>query len=99
MKRFFQKLTDIMADAALLEMGVGIQTTAEYRFKTVSGPVMSPLKRLFQDVSDTLADAALLEMGVDAASPIAKAGTVQYIVNLDECQYGDNEMCFDRRAA
>jgi hypothetical protein len=127
MKRFLNKITEMLADAALLEMGVAVQTTAEYRSKTVFEPVMSPLKRLFQNLTDTLADAALLEMGVHVATPAAAAGTdresleenlievafaeaADYddihesilrehrqerdIAHPDDCQYGDNDLCF-----
>ena len=69
MKRLLNKITDILADAALLEMSVDVQTTAEHRSNTASEPSMSSLKRLFKNLEKTLADAALLEEGVDTVSP------------------------------
>ncbi len=68
MKRLLNKITDMLADAALLEMGVDVQTTAEHRSDAASEPRMSPLKRLFKNLEETLADAALLEEGVDIVS-------------------------------
>ncbi len=98
MKRLLNKITDMLADAALLEMGVDVQTTAELRHQVVFKPRASAPKRLFQNITDTLADAALLEMGVKATSPVAKAGSERDIAHPDECQYGDNDVCF-RHAA
>lgn len=69
MKRLLNKITDMLADAALLEMSVDVQTTAKHRSKAASEPRMSPLKRLFKNLEETLADAALLEEGVDIVSP------------------------------
>ncbi len=68
MKRLLNKITDMLADAALLEMSVDVQTTAEHRSNTVSEQSMNSLKRLFKNLEKTLADAALLEEGVDIVS-------------------------------
>lgn len=127
MKRLLNKITDILADAALLEMSVDVQTTAEHRSNTASEPSMSSLKRLFKNLEKTLADAALLEEGVDTVSPdrrsrpdaetleenlieVAFAEAADYddihkailrerqlerdISHPDDCQYGNNDMCF-----
>lgn len=75
MKKLLNKITDMLADAALLEMGVDVKTMADHFSKAASEPAMGPLKRLLQNVSGTFADAALLEMGVPAAAPVAKAGS------------------------
>jgi len=76
MKWLLNKITDMLADAALLEMDIDVQPIAEPRFRAVSEPRMSPPKRFFQNVTATLADAAMLEIGVNAATPVARAGTV-----------------------
>lgn len=127
MKRLLNKITDRLADAALWEMGVGVQTAAEHGFKSAFEPGLSPLKRFFRSVTDRLADSAVLEMGVNVALPVAAAGAVREtleetlaeiafaeeadyddiheailrehrserdIVQPDECQYGDNDLCF-----
>ncbi len=98
MKRLLNKITDMLADAALLEMGVEVQTVTALRSETVTEPGMSSLKMFFQNITDTLADAALLEMGVNVTSPVAQAGSERDITHPDDCQYGDNELCF-RHAA
>src|SRR5512135_1594589 len=77
MKRLLNEITDMLADAALLDTGVDVQTTAERRFNARSEPVISPMKILFRNLTDTLAAAAMLEMGVNAAMPVAGAGTVR----------------------
>jgi hypothetical protein len=59
----------MMADAAMLEMGVEVKTVGELHSRVASETEVSPLKLLFQKVTDTLADAALLEMGV-AVAPV-----------------------------
>ena len=127
MKRLLNKITDMLADVALLEMSVDVQTTAEHRSNTASEPSMNSLKRLFKNLEKTLADAALLEEGVDIVSPdrrsrpdaetleenlieVAFAEAADYddiheailkerqskrdISNPDDCQHGDNDMCF-----
>ena len=127
MKRLLNKITDMMADAALLEMGADVQTTEEHRFKAASESRMSTLKRLFKNLEETLADAALFEEGVYLVSPsrrprpdaetleekfieVAFAEAADYddihkailrehqserdISHPDDCQYGDNDMCF-----
>jgi len=72
MKRFLKKIEDALADSALLEMGVEVQTVGELHSKVASEIGVSPLKLLFQKVTDTLADAALFEMGV-AVAPVEKS--------------------------
>ncbi|MHB8843347.1 MAG: hypothetical protein ACYC7L_01245 [Nitrospirota bacterium] len=127
MKRLQNKITDTLADAALLEMGVDVQTTAVLHSWVEAESNPGLLKRFFRNVTNTLADAALLEMGVQVARPVAKAGTVREtleenlievafaeaadyddihkailrehqddrdIAHPDDCQYGDNDLCF-----
>jgi hypothetical protein len=126
MKRLLNKITDMLADAALLEMSVDVQTTAEHRSNTASEQSMNSLKRLFKNLEKTLAHAALLEEGVDIVSDrrsrpdevtleenlieVAFAEVADYddihkailrerqserdISHPDDCQYGDNDMCF-----
>jgi hypothetical protein len=108
MKRLLNKITDMMADAALLEMGVDVQTVEVLHSRVASEAKISPLKRFFENIADTLAVTALLEMGVQVARHVAKPGDVREmlrehrvdrnIARPDECQYGDNDQCF-RHAA
>jgi hypothetical protein len=91
MKRFLSRITDLLADAALMEMGVEGETTTEHRSQVEFAPGMSLLKRFFQNVTDTLADAALLEMGVDVVTPATKTGTVRETLeeNLIEAAFAE----------
>jgi hypothetical protein len=90
MKRFLDKITDMLADAALLEMGVEVQTVGELHSKIASEIVVSPLKLLFQKVTDNLADAALLEFGV-ALAPVEKSNAVRETLeeNLIEIAFAE----------
>jgi hypothetical protein len=127
MKRLLNKIADTLADAAILEMGVDVQTVGVLHSKVASETRMSPLRRFIQSISDTLSNAALLEMGVTVAAPSAQAGrdretleenlvekafaveadfddihktilrehrVEQDIAHPDECQHGDNDICF-----
>ncbi len=120
MKRLLNKITDSLADAAMLEMGVGEKTTD-------NEPLLAKIKSFFQNFSVTIADAALLEIGFfpdkSARKPetaretleenlieVAFAEAADYddihkailrehrseqdVVHPDECQYGDNDVCF-----
>ncbi len=125
MKRILNNITDTLADAAMLEMGVDVKTGANHR--PAREPLLATLKRFFQNFSITMADAALLEIGVSPDRSNQERGavremleenfievafaeaadyddihnailrehrTVQDIIRPDECQYGDNEVCF-----
>jgi hypothetical protein len=96
MKRLLNKITDTLADAALLEMGVDVQTVRVLHSKVAYETRMSPLKRFFQSISDTLADAALLEMGVNVAAPSSQAERVRETLeeNLIESAFAE-EADFD----
>lgn len=120
MYRLLKTITDSLADAALLEMGVETRTTT-------NEPLTASLRRFFQNFSLTMADAALLEIGVAPDRSAGKPGAVRErleenlveaafaeagdyddihkailrehrserdIVRPDECQYGDNDVCF-----
>jgi hypothetical protein len=90
MKRFLDKITNILADAALLEMGVEVKTVGELHSKVASETGVSPLKLLFQKVTDTIADAALLEMGV-AVAPVGQPKAVRETLeeNLIEIAFAE----------
>ena len=70
MKKFMDKITDTLADAALLERGVEVKTTAADK---THEPVLTMLKRFFENFSIAMADAALLEIGNSAVAPGVKA--------------------------
>ena len=90
MKRLLNKITDMLADASLLEMGV---------------PVDRPVGRATGDVRETLEE-NLIEIAFAEAADyddIHKAILKEHeadrkIARPDECQYGDNDLCF-RHAA
>jgi hypothetical protein len=65
MRSLLENIKDSIADAALLEMGVGLLTKTELRSKPDSETVRIQEKGFFQNLTDTLADAALLEMGAE----------------------------------
>lgn len=70
MKRFLEKITDTLADAAQLEMGVSVETHAA-RAGTAE-PLMSWFKKFFHNFSVTMADAAHLEIGIPMAAAETK---------------------------
>lgn len=101
MKRLLGNITDSLADAALLEMGVGVSAAVERHPEAEHESLMAGLKRFFQNFSITMADAALLEIGGYPVTPAEKHGPIlrkrraeKNIVHPDECQYGDNDACF-----
>ena len=85
------KITDMLVDASLLEMGVDVQTSAKPGSMAVSEPRISPLKLLFRNIIDTLAEAAILDMGVSLYSPVVKAGAVHETLeeNLIEVAFAE----------
>jgi len=102
MKRLLNNITETLADAALLEMGVDVTTTEE---RAAAESKEGVLARFFRSATDTLADAAMLEEGIDIFSNYRKAEAElkehrsdRDSVPPDECRHGDNEMCF-RHAA
>lgn len=88
MKKFLNKITDIMADAALLEMGIDVQTTAQ------AGAVR-------ESFEESLIEVAFAEEGDydDIHETILREHRQERdVAHPDDCQYGDNEVCF-RKAA
>ena len=85
MKRLLNKMTDMMADAALLEMGVNVLTPA-----AKAGTVRETLEENFIEIA--FAEAADYD---DIHKAILREHRSERdIAHPDECQYGDNEMCF-----
>jgi hypothetical protein len=85
MKGFLNRITDMLADAALLEMGANIITPAA---KT-------------QTVNETLEENLIEVAFAEAADydDIHKAILREHqserdISHPDDCQYGDNDICF-----
>jgi len=91
MKKLLNKITDMPAEAALLEMGVEVQPTAERLSKAASAPGISPLNKLLQNLTDTFADAAMFERGVTAVTGVAKLRTTRETLeeNLIEVAFAE----------
>ena len=85
MKRLLNKITDMFADAALLEMGVNeVMTVAK------AGTQRETLE-------DNLIEIAFAEAADydDIHKAILREHQVERgIAHPGECQYGDNDMCF-----
>jgi hypothetical protein len=85
MKRLLNKITDMMADAALLEMGVDI-----YANSRKVGAARETLEENLIEVA--FAEAADYD---DIHKAILREHRSERdIVHPDECQYGDNDLCF-----
>ena len=85
MKKLFNKITDMLADAALLEMDVDIY--ADFR---KAGAVYESLEENLIEVA--FAEAADYD---DIHEEILREHLSQRdITHHDECQYGDNDICF-----
>ncbi len=127
MRRLMKNITDSLADAAFLELGVDVNRTPEHVSGTAHEPLIAAVKRFFRNFSITMADAALLEVGVGPEKTVRKSKSTgesieenlvevafaeaadyddihtairrehrseQDTVRPDECQYGDNDVCF-----
>jgi hypothetical protein len=84
MKRFLDKITDMLADAALLEMGVAVA-------------LVEQSKALRETLEENLIEIAFAEAG--DYDQIHKAILREHLrendmVRPDDCGYGDNEVCF-----
>jgi len=89
MKLFLDKITDTLADAALLEMGVQFA-----RPPAKAGDVRETLEDNLIEVA--FAEAAGFD---DIHKAILKEHESEmFIVRPNECQYGDNDLCY-RHAA
>jgi hypothetical protein len=89
MKRLLNKITDTLADAALLEMGV-----------SPDSPVGKP-GAVHETLEENLIEVAFAEAAdYDEIHQtiLREHRTKDRRVHPDDCQYGDNDMCF-RHAA
>jgi len=85
MKRLLNKITDMLADAALLEMGVNVATPAGR-----AGTVHETLEENLIEIA--FAEAADYD---DIHKAILREHQSERdISHPDDCQYGDNDMCF-----
>ncbi|HSA78957.1 MAG TPA: hypothetical protein VLG72_08880 [Nitrospirota bacterium] len=85
MKRLLNKITDLLADAALLEMGVNVAAPIER-----AGRVRETLEENLIEVA--FAEAADYD---DIHKAILREHQSERdISHPDDCQYGDNDMCF-----
>ncbi len=86
MKRLWMRIENTLADAALLEMGVDGATVSERRSRT-----------FLETLEENLIEVAFAEAADydDIHKAILKERwSERDIVHPDECQYGDNDMCF-----
>ena len=85
MKRFLKKITDGLADAALLEMGVPVAT-----------PVAKAAK-VRETLEENLIEVAFAEAADfdDIHKAILREHQAERdMARPDDCRYGDNDMCF-----
>lgn len=85
MKRFMNRITDILADAALLEMGVNVTT-----------PV-ARAEMVHETLEENLIEVAFAEAADydDIHEAILREHQSERdIAHPDDCQYGDNDLCF-----
>ncbi len=86
MKKLFENIKDALADAALLEMGVDLAATAGRRSSQDSETLEEYLIEVaFAEAADydQIHKAILRERRAD-----------RDIARPDDCQYGDNDLCF-----
>lgn len=86
MKTFLKNLQETMADAALLEMGVD----AAYTPRSVKHTVRESLEENLVEIA--FAEAADYDQIHEAIMREHFKADDQ--VHADECQYGDNDICF-----
>lgn len=84
MKRFLQKIEDALADSALLEMGVAVAPVE--RLKAVRETLEENL------IEVAFADAAEYDQIHEAI--LREHRRADDKVRLDDCEYGDNDVCF-----
>jgi hypothetical protein len=85
MKKLLNKITDMLADAALSEMGVKVVTPLEK-----AGTPRETLEENFIEIA--FAEAADYD---DIHKAILREHQSERdIAHPDECQYGGNDMCF-----
>lgn len=85
MKRFLNRITDMLADAALLEMGVNVAT-----------PV-AKAEMVHETLEENLIEVAFAEAADydDIHKAILREHQSERdISHPDDCQYGDNDICF-----
>jgi hypothetical protein len=85
MKRFLSKITDMLADAALMEMGVDVVTPA-----TKAGTVRETLEENLIEV----AFAEEADYDDIHESILREHRSERDIAHPDDCQYGDNDLCY-----
>jgi hypothetical protein len=86
MKKFMQNITDRLADAALLEMGVDVAETSSPRYDRDSETLEENLIEVaFAEAADydDIHEAILREHRREMDN-----------IHPDDCQYGDSDLCF-----
>lgn len=86
MKKLFNKIEDMLADAALLEMGVPVLFSA----KVLKRSFAEALEENFVEIA--YAEAADYEEIHEALVREHREALSE--VHPDDCQYGDNDLCF-----
>jgi len=85
MKRLFKKITDTLADAALLEMGVPVTAAVE-----TAGAIHESFEEIFMEVAFAEADDY-----DDIHEDILRGHrTDRDVVHPDDCRRGENDLCF-----
>jgi len=85
MKILFKKITDILADAALLEMGVPVTTVVE-----TAGAIHESLEEIFMEVAFAEAD----DYDDIHEDILREHRTDRDVSHPDDCRHGDNGLCF-----
>jgi hypothetical protein len=86
MKRILEKLTEVLADAALLEMGV--------QGKTAVRRLPSPEHETLEENLIEVAFAEAADYDQIHTAIMREHFKADDQIHADECQYGDNDVCF-----
>ena len=85
MKRLLKNITDALADAALLEMGVPVTRSAN-KPETV--------RESFEEILIEVAFAEAADYDDIHEAIQREHWTDRDVAHPDDCQYGDNDLCF-----
>ncbi len=85
MKKLLNRITDMLADAALLEMGVSVATSVA-KAETVRETLE---ENLVEVAFAEAADYDDIHMAI-----LREHQSERDISHPDDCQYGDNDICF-----
>jgi hypothetical protein len=86
MKRILENMADALADAALLEMGIQGPTAGQ--------PLLKPEKESLEENLIEVAFAEAADYDQIHEAIMREHFKAEDQVHADECQYGDNDVCF-----